>query len=364
MPESAKPMADRPDPMTASRPSPRGSRRVQMADIARLAGVSTSTVSRALNGSPLINEETRQRVGELAKALNYTVNLGAKNLRLGENRTIGMVIPFDSRTRQHISDPFFLGMLGSLADALTDRGYDMLVSRVDAEHLDGMAALYDSGRAAGVMVIGQWGHHDQLNALAMRQVPLVVWGAQLPRQFYCSVGGDNISGGRLATQHLLSRGRRRIAFMGDTQLPEVALRHQGYAEALRAAGLEPDPALHIPAPFTAEQARAEMQAWLARGVPFDAVFATSDLIAMTAIGLLRGQGFSVPQGVSVVGYDDVEAASHGDPPLTTIKQPIDQAGIAMVECMLALLAGEPVESRVLPTSLVLRGSTAPVIAAA
>ncbi len=359
MPESRQSPAPGAHAMTDPRPPARGSRRVQMADIARLAGVSTSTVSRALNGSPLINEETRQRVGELAKALNYTVNLGAKNLRLGENRTIGMVIPFDSKTRQHISDPFFLGMLGSLADALTDRGYDMLVSRVDADHLEGMATLYDSGRAAGVMVIGQWGHHDQLNALAMRQVPLVVWGAQLPRQVYCSVGGDNVSGGQLATQHLLARGRRRIAFMGDTQLPEVALRYQGYAQALAEAGLAPDPALHIAAPFTAEGARAATQAWLARGAAFDAVFAASDLIAMTAIGLLRGQGLRVPQAVSVVGYDDIEAAAHADPPLTTIQQPIAQAGVAMVECMLGLLAGEPVESRVLPTSLVLRASTAP-----
>ena len=177
-----------------------------------------------------------------------------------------------------------------------------------------------------------------------------------------SVGFSQEAAGAAMTRHLLARGRRRIAFMGDTQLPEVGLRYEGYCEALREAGIAPDPALHIPAPFTADQARTEMQAWLARGVGFDAVFAASDLIAMTAIGLLRGQGFSVPQGVSVVGYDDVEAASHADPPLTTIKQPMDQAGVAMVECMLALLAGEAVESRVLPTSLVLRGSTAPLAA--
>lgn len=346
--------------MTPSRTTPGGSRRVQMADIARLAGVSTATVSRALSGSPLINEETRRRVGELARALNYTVNQGAKNLRRGENRTIGLVIPYDRQTRQHISDPFFLGMMGALADALTDRGYDMLVSRVDADHLDGMAILHDSGRAAGLLVIGQWGHHDQLNALAARQVPMVVWGAQLPRQLYCSVGGDNVSGGRLATEHLLSQGRRRIAFVGDTQLPEVALRHQGYTQALEAAGLPADPALHIPAPFTASQARAALQAWLARGIPFDAVVAASDLIAITAIGLLRGQGAAVPEAISVVGYDDVEAAAHCDPPLTTIRQPIDQAGVAMVECMLAQLAGQPVESQVLPTALVQRSSTAPL----
>jgi DNA-binding LacI/PurR family transcriptional regulator len=183
-------------------------RKIQMADIARLAGVSTATVSRALNGSPLINEETRLRIIELARSLNYTINLGAQNLRKGDNTTIGVVIPYDPANRQSISDPFFLSMLGSLADALTDRQYDMLLSRVDADHLDRISALYDSGRVGGIIVIGQWGHHDQLNELARQRLPFVAWGAQLPNQQYCSVGGDNASGGQLAAEHLLGLGRK------------------------------------------------------------------------------------------------------------------------------------------------------------
>jgi DNA-binding LacI/PurR family transcriptional regulator len=329
-----------------------------MADIARLAGVSISTVSRALNGSELINLETRNRIGELARSLNYSINVGAKNLRLGENRTIGVVIPYHPANRQHVSDPFFLGMLGSLADAFTDRGYDLLLSRVNSEQLTDLAGLYDSGRVRGIVVIGQWGHHDQLNALAARHVPFVVWGAQLPRQLYCSVGSDNVAGGLSATAHLLSLGRRRIAFLGDTALPEVAHRYEGYLQAYQAGGLAmPDDRLKCDVPFTAAEARAAMLTYLDRGARIDAVFAASDLIAMTAITVLKERGIAVPQDVSVVGYDDVEAASHAHPPLTTVRQAMEQAGTALAESLLALLRGEVAEPRILPTRLVVRESS-------
>lgn len=334
-------------------------RRVQMMDIARLAGVSASTVSRALSGSKLINPETRQRIVDLAQSLNYSINASAKNLRLGYNRTIGVVIPYDRKTRQHISDPFFLGMLGSLADALTDRGHDLLLSRVDAERLDDLAEIYDTGRAGAVAVIGQWGHHDQLNALAVRGVPFVVWGAHLPQQLYCTIGTDNVRGGRLATEHLLSLGRQRIAFMGDVTMPEAAQRHEGYEAALRAAGIEPDPALHIPTSFRGDDAQAAMRAFLKKRQHFDGLFAASDLIAMNAMGVLLSQGRRVPEDVSVVGYDDVAAAEHWHPPLTTIRQPLDDAGVAMVDCLLQAAKGERPSSRLLDATLILRGSTAP-----
>ncbi|MFN3859876.1 MAG: LacI family DNA-binding transcriptional regulator [Roseateles sp.] len=331
-------------------------RRLQMADIARLAGVSVSTVSRALNGSALVTAETRQRVAELARSLNYSINSGARNLRLQENKTVAVVVPYDAKSRQHISDPFFLSIVGAIADALTDRGYEMLLSRVDAERLDLAARWFDSGKAIGIVLIGQWRHHDQLNEMAARKLPLVVWGGEMPQQLYCSVGGDNVLGGTLATRHLLRLGRRRIAFIGDARLPEPWLRRQGYAQALREAGLAVEPALELAAPFEPGVASAVVHEFCAAQRDFDAVLCCSDVLALLTIQALRAVGRRVPQDVAVVGYDDMPLAAYCDPPLTTVHQPVAQAGEALVEALLAQLRGERVGPRTLPVHLTLRAS--------
>ena len=355
MPKPAKPI--RRAPPTTAAPSPTDRKRLQMADIARLAGVSVSTVSRVLSGSPLIGKETRERVEDLARSLDYSINVSAQNLRLKHNRTIAVVIPYDAVSRQHVSDPFFLAMVGSLADALTERGFDMLLSRVDADSLDSAARVINSGVAVGVILIGQWRHHDQLNQLAARNVPIVVWGTQMPQQLYCTVGGDNVIGGSLATQHLLDQGRRRIVFVGDPKLPEVAHRYRGYTERLKAAGIAPDPKLLVNVPFDADLARAGITRLCERAIAFDAVFACSDVLASASMQVLHLFGRIVPDDVAVVGYDDIEWASHSSPPLTTVRQPIARAGVELVAALLRIIDGEAVPPRTLPVELIVRSST-------
>jgi DNA-binding LacI/PurR family transcriptional regulator len=199
-----------------------------------------------------------------------------------------------------------------------------------------------------------------LNDLARRHVPIAVWGAQLPRQLYCSVGSDNLSGGQLATEHLLSLGRQRVAFMGDAELPEVAKRHEGYVKAHKKFGVPVDPKLYIKSSFTPEEAQEAMRSFLQTGVQFDALFAASDLIAINAMGVLNGQGVSIPEQVSVVGYDNIDMASHSFPPLTTVCQPIDQAGVLLADSLQEVLDGQVTDSKLLPTSLVVRGSTSAI----
>ena len=354
--KGASNLSARPEQQQASGTNEARSARLQLADIARMAGVSTSTVSRALNKSTLISEKTRKRIEDLAKSLNFSINVAAQNLRLGENKTIAVVLPFDPSTPQNVSDPFFLSIIGSIANALTTRGMEMLLTRVNEDHLDSVSRYFDSGQAAGVIVIGQWRHHDQLNGLAARQLPFVVWGAQVAQQLYCTVGSNNVSGGYQATKYLLEIGNRRIVFLGDTSLPEVEQRYRGYLDAHAAMDVKPQADLCVNVPFLPDLAQPIIESMVVGDKKFDAVFAASDLLAITAMGCLMQHGRRVPEDVSVIGYDDIELSRHFHPALTTIRQPVSDAGVILVESLMNLINGKKVFPQYIETTLIKRRS--------
>lgn len=329
-------------------------RPTRMRDIARLAKVSESTVSRALADSPLVAEATKARIRELAARHRYRVNASARNLRLRTSRTVAVVIPLDPETNQHISDPFFLDMLGCLADALIERDYDLLLSKT-LEHGD--SDYFGSGRADGLIVVGQAMQHERIRELAALGHPVVVWGVVERDREYCTVGSDNRLGARQATGHLLGLGRRRILFLGDGRLPEVAARLAGYLDAHRAAGVEPDPGRRVSCSFTSEAAAVALEQHLTEsGADFDGIVAGSDVLAMSAIHVLHRHGLGVPDEVGVVGFDDIPAAAYYTPPLTTVRQRIDEGGRLMVRKLLAMIEGRPESSAVLPTELAVRRS--------
>jgi DNA-binding LacI/PurR family transcriptional regulator len=331
--------------------------KTQMVDIARIAGVSVSTVSRALAGSSLVNDITKARIAELAKSLRFSANVGAQNLRRGQSQTIAVVLPKSTADQQPVSDPFFIALLGELADALTSRGYDMLLTRVDEARIDDIEGLVGSGRALGIVVIGQWLHHYALTGLASRGVPIAVWGAALPGSNYFIVGSDNRLGGKLATEHLIACGRKKIMFLGDTRLPEVALRFEGYRDALIANGNMVNPGLTAAIPFEAKAARNALDDLFSHTTDFDGLFACSDLMAMTVNALLAARGVRVPQDVCVVGYDDLSLASQVHPTLTSVRQPLADAAQALVDGVLQAREGKAPTMVVLKTTLVEREST-------
>jgi DNA-binding LacI/PurR family transcriptional regulator len=326
-----------------------------MADIARMAGVSSSTVSRALSGSALIPESTRERILELARSLNYQVNVGAANLRKRSVQTVGVVVLGDSM--QAISDPFILSLFGSVADALDEQGASVLLTRLNDERKAQMQSLVSSGQVSGLVVIGQLTWHEHLNRLVHSGLPFSVWGAALPDAAYPVVGGDNEQGGYLATSHLLSRGCRRIAFLGDISHPEAGLRYAGYLRAHREAGVTPDVRLRQSVLLGEPMLQGVVQDWLAQGLTFDAVFAISDMAAIALISALNARGIAVPGDVKVVGYDDIDMAQHVFPSLTSIRQPTRLAGRELVALLGEAQSGMARRSVILPTELIERDST-------
>lgn len=329
---------------------------IKMADIARMAGVSVSTVSRALAGSALVPQAKREEILALAQAQGYVINEQARNLRLKKTRTIGVVIPLGHEVGQLISDPFFIELLGRLADEITARDYNVLLTKVARPEPGWQDRLIQSQKADGLIVIGQSDQHEALNAVARTYLPLVVWGAHLPSQIYCSVGSDNIGGARLAVEHLVRLGRRRIAFLGVPSLPEVGLRYDGYRRALAAAGIAEDPALLAPAHFTVDTAYDTVRGLIDSKVPFDAIFAVSDVIAIAAIKALNAAGLRVPDDVAVVGFDDITIAAYVNPPLTSVRQDLARGAKVMIDLLFRRMEGENTPSATMPAELVIRKS--------
>lgn len=329
---------------------------VSMSDIARKAGVSESTVSRALNNNKLIAEKTRERIQDIARSMNYKINEAARNLRLQRSHTVSVVINATEGSGQTFSDPFMIDMIGSIADELGRHNYDLLFSSSIVARQDWHDYLLGSRRADGIIVIGQGSDDSPLRELQKRGDPIVVWGNKQARTPYCTVGSNNFDGGKIASQHLIEMGREDIVFLGDIAHPEINARFQGYMDALNQASLATHEH-HLGTAFSINSGYQRVNELLSDGkLSFDAIFAASDNIAMGAIKALQEHGYRVPEDVSVVGFDDIPVAAIFTPPLTTVRQQIHTGGEALVTKVMALINGEKAPSAMLPTELVVRGS--------
>ena len=308
--------------------------RVTLEMVAERAGVSPSTVSRILNGTAVVSDEKRAAVDAAIAALGFVPNPVARGLAGGRSLSIGVI-------SQAIDSPFYGGALRGIEDALGQAGYSPLFvsGHWNADEELRCVELLRARRVDGLIVLTGRLSDTALRGLA-KALPVVVTGRELKAPNLCALNFDNFAGARLATDHLLGRGHRRIAFIaGDPRHPDAVERQRGHCAALDAAGLHVDPALLMPGDYSEESGQAAVEQLLAARTGFSAIFAANDQMAFGAALALYRRGLRVPEDVSLVGFDDVHGASYSIPPLTTVHQPVNEMGRLAAQAMLQLLAG-------------------------
>jgi len=332
-------------------------------EVAKLAGVSRSTVSRVVNQHPNVRPEVRERVWEVIRQTGYQPHAAARSLATRRTRVIGLIIPQAVTTL--FTDPYFPILIRGIADACNAHNYHLMLSLFSRRRVQESRARQDllyqqvlRGRYLDGVVVSSAPLDDPIFPRLLEDgVPFIIVG-RYPHERANYVDVDNVAGARMAVEHLLRLGHERVATItGPLNMFAAQDRLEGYRQALAARGIPVDEDLIAEGDFTEGGGRAAMQRLLPRRPT--AVFAASDMMAVGAIKVLREAGLRVPEDVAVVGFDDIPLASMVEPPLTTVRQPIEQTGGMAVELLVSLLENpgeETVHRVVLPTELVIRAS--------
>lgn len=330
-------------------------------DIAHEAGVSQSTVSRALRDSPLVSSETKDRIKAIAKRLNYKVDKNASNLRTQLSGTIALLLFEDPTENDSHINLFFLSMLSSVTRACAANGYDLLVSFQQLSD-DWHADYEDSHKADGIILLGYGDYTDykeKLIKLEEQGTHFVRWGDAKEDQPGLSIGCNNFRGGFDVGMHLIFLKRTKVAFIGNISKgsPEFRDRYQGCCKALIDNKRHSiNDKLQFDAIATEHSGYMATQKLLSSGEEFNAIFCACDLIAIGAMKALREYSLQVPTDISIVGFDDIPLANFTRPALTTVQQDTTLAGKLLVESILALIKNEPVKTTMLPSKLIIRDS--------
>jgi DNA-binding LacI/PurR family transcriptional regulator len=327
-------------------------------EVARLADVSTATVSRVVNRSPQVRPETRKAVEKAIKRLGYVPNRAARSLVTRRTDTIALVVS-ESESRV-FSDPFFLSIVQGISTALADTELQLLLllARGEREH-EKVEHYIRQGHVDGVFLISLHGEDPLPRALTGAGIPTVLNGRPRPGEHLPYVDADNRGGARAATAHLLASGRDRVATItGPLDMMVGVDRFDGYVDALRDAGKRLRKGLVEHGDFSKESGVRAMKALLRRRLELDAVFVANDLMAIGALEALRTLGRRVPDDVAVIGFDDVADAASTSPPLTTVRQPLEEMTRAMADLLLRRIDDPEVEGEfvVCPTNLIHRES--------
>jgi DNA-binding LacI/PurR family transcriptional regulator len=326
-------------------------------DVARRAGVSTATVSRALNDSPSVREETKARVEAAAREIGYVMHRHARALRSQRTNTISVHLPIPrSGDAETLANPFYLEFLSAVGSALHHAGLDMLVSHAATVDLD----LHRTAQVDGYIQVGRGRNPGGLRELAQAGVPLAVWAPPDVATDYCAVGVDNVALAHDAVSHLVADGRRRIAVITgdlDDTTSEGYLRFAGYRRALEDAGLDADESLigDLTSMDASGVAAARM---ITQANPeVDAVFvAAGDSTAIAVIRSLQDLGRSVPEDVAVVGFDNIQLGEFTHPRLTTVDQGLAQGVPILVDRVIRQIDGRPASSQKVTGRVVARES--------
>ena len=334
-------------------------RGVTLDEVARLAGVSRATVSRVVNGNPKVAPDVRRTVERAVDRLGYVPNPAARSLVTRRTQSVGLVIA--EPAGRLFEDPFFPRLLRGVGAALSARELQLVLLMPQAPHEETRVERYlTAGHVDGALLVSLHGNDPLPAAVARRGIPVVV-GGRPPRGAAVSyVDVDNLQGARSAVEHLIDGGRRTIATVaGPADMPAGVDRLAGYRQALDSAARDRDPRLEATGDFSQSGGADAMRRILADRPDVDAVFAASDLMAAGAIGVLRSEGRRVPEDVAVVGFDDSPIAATTDPPLTSVRQPIEEMGAEMVRLLLEHTANPRSVPRtvILATQLVPRRSS-------
>ncbi|MBM7056870.1 LacI family DNA-binding transcriptional regulator [Streptomyces durocortorensis] len=335
--------------------------RPTLEEVAARAGVGRGTASRVINGSPRVSDATREAVEAAVAELGYVPNRAARALAGNRTDAIALVVP-EPETR-FFAEPYFSAIVRGVGAALADTEMQLLLTLVGSDRERRRLAQYlTAHRVDGVLLVAVHAHDPLPELLEQLGMPCVISGARHAAETLPSVDSDNFEGARAAVDHLISRGRSRIATItGRLEVYGAQRRLDGYRAAISAAGLAPDERLIAPADFTEEGGARAMRDLLARRPGLDAVFVASDVMAAGARQVLREADRRIPEDVALVGFDDSVVARHMHPALTSVRQPIEEMGRRMARLLLDEIAGRaPDDERpsvVLPTELVVRASS-------
>jgi DNA-binding LacI/PurR family transcriptional regulator len=324
-------------------------------DIARMANVSHSTVSRALVSSALVRPQTADRIRRIAREAGYQPSAAARSLVTRKSFTIGIVVTT-------IADPFVAEVVSGIEDVAKNHGYSVFLSNsnADPERERQMVQTFAERRVDGIVVTSSRVGAMYMPLLSQMMVPVVLINNQHPGAFIHSVMVENVDASRAATRHLVSLGHRRIAYLGDRYgYQSDTERFMGYRQALELAALPFQPELVVHGDGGSEGGEQAMSSLLALTQRPSAVFCYNDMSALGALRTIRVAGLRVPDDISVVGFDDLYVARYTNPPLTTVRQPMRRMGLLAMESLLKLMAGQnSLETLVVPAEFIMRESTA------